>query len=238
MIIWHLIFSDPFPVLRGVRQGGILSPYFFAMYIDELSKQLTNCGFGLTLMGEIINHLIYADDICLLATSKSALESLLKICDDYASEHGLTFNSQKTQLQVFFPKWVNSLNPVISIMFKGSEIGICSSVRYLGYIIQSDTKWNKDSLSDEDEIVKRSGDLYKRAYMIRSKFSKCSLSMKKYLFTTYLSSIYCSSLWMLSRPQYQKIRVSYNNALRIVFGLSRDSSASSMFIDYNIKTFL
>ena len=134
-------------------------------------------------------------------------------------------------------KWINSLNPVTCIMFKGSVIEACSSVRYLGYIIQSDRKWNKDSLSDEDEIFKRSGELYKRAFMIRSKFSKCSRDMKKYLFTTYLSSIYCSSLWMLSRSQYQKIRVSYNNALRIVFGLSRDSSATSMFIDLNIRNF-
>jgi len=61
--------------------------------------------------------------------------------------------------------------------------------------------------------------------------------MKRYLFTTYLSSIYCSSLWMLCRSQYQKIRVSYNNALRINFGLSIDSSATTMFIDYNIRNF-
>ena len=31
--------------------------------------------------------------------------------------------------------------------------------------------------------------------------------------------------------------VSYNNAFRIVFGLSRDSSATLMFIDYNIRNF-
>ena len=131
----------------------------------------------------------------------------------------------------WLPKWINTLNPVISIMFKGSVIEVCTSVRYLGYIIQSDRKWNKDSLVDEDEIFKRSGELYKRDFMIRSKFSKCSRDMKRYLFTTYLSSIYCSSLWMLCRSQYQKIRVSYNNALRIIFGLSKDAGATMMFIE-------
>ena len=104
-------------------------------------------------------------------------------------------------------------------------------------MIQSSRKWNIDTLSDEDEISKRSGELYKRAFMVRSKFWRCSIPFKKYLFTTYLSSIYCSSLWESSRSQHQKIRVSYNNAFRIVFGLSRDSSATFMFIDYNIRNF-
>ena len=129
------------------------------------------------------------------------------------------------------------LNPAITIKFKSQEIEVCSSVRYLGYIIQSRRKWNIDTLSDEDEISKRSGELYKRAFMIRSKFSRCSIPVKKYLFTTYLSTIYCSSLWIMTKSQSNKIRVSYNNALRIIFGLTRDSSATAMFVEYNIRNF-
>jgi len=110
-------------------------------------------------------------------------------------------------------------------------------VRYLGYIIQSNKKWNVDELSDEDEIMKRSGELYKRAYMLRSKFSKCSLEVKKYLFKSYLSNIFCTSLWVLNKTQYNKIRVSYNNAFRIICGFRKDCSAIEMFIDHNIRDF-
>ena len=52
-----------------------------------------------------------------------------------------------------------------------------------------------------------------------------------------MSTVYCSSLWMLTKSQSNKIRVSYNNALPIIFGLTRDYSATTMFIDYNIRNF-
>ena len=95
-IRWANIFSQPFLVRKGVRQGGILSPYFFALYVNHLSEQLNSCSIGLTIMGKLINHLLYADDFCLLSTSKTSLNKLLKTCDEYATSHGLTFNSKKT----------------------------------------------------------------------------------------------------------------------------------------------
>ena len=34
---WGTNYSSPFTVTNGVRQGGVLSPYLFAVYLDELS---------------------------------------------------------------------------------------------------------------------------------------------------------------------------------------------------------
>ena len=119
---WSYIFSGTFPIQKGVRQGGILSPYLFALYVNNLSKELNSSKMGLTIMGRLFNHLIYADDFCLLTTSKSSLHKLLNICDSYAESHGLAFNSKKTQLQTYFPKWLNQLRPKTSIIFKNNEI--------------------------------------------------------------------------------------------------------------------
>ena len=38
--------SDSFSVSNGVRQGGILSPYLFCVYMDDLSKKLNNVNAG------------------------------------------------------------------------------------------------------------------------------------------------------------------------------------------------
>ena len=235
---WGNIISDSFLVQKGVRQGGILSPYFFALYVNNLSQQLNSCRYGLTIMGKLINHLIYADDFCLLSTSKTALHKMLSICDVYATSHGLTFNSKKTQLQSFFPKWLNQLDPNTSIRFKNDEIPSVQCVRYLGYLIQQKTKWDVDFNSDEDEITRKSAEIYKRAFMIRSKFNKCSLKVKKYLFTTYLSSIYCSSLWNLNSSEKRKITVAYNNAFRIVCNFRKDCSATEMFQENQVRNFI
>jgi len=45
-IKWGKHFSEPFHVSNGVRQGGVLSPYMFAVYLDDLSNELNNIKVG------------------------------------------------------------------------------------------------------------------------------------------------------------------------------------------------
>ena len=47
-----------------MRQGGILSPKLFIVYMDGLSDQLNNSNIGGNFgSGQLVNHNIYADDI-------------------------------------------------------------------------------------------------------------------------------------------------------------------------------
>ena len=43
---WGKVDSEYFNVSNGVRQGGILSPKLFAIYVDDLSHELTLCKSG------------------------------------------------------------------------------------------------------------------------------------------------------------------------------------------------
>ena len=60
---WSTACSEMFAVSNGVRQGGILSPLFFNVYMDGLSDILCRTECGCTMGGRMINHLMYADDI-------------------------------------------------------------------------------------------------------------------------------------------------------------------------------
>ena len=48
---------------NGVKQGGILSPYLFAVYLDDLSNELNNIKAGCYIGEVLLNHLMFADDI-------------------------------------------------------------------------------------------------------------------------------------------------------------------------------
>ena len=79
-IRWGGTYSTFFNVSNGVRQGSILSPYLFNIYIDDLSVNLNACRVGCCVGIEIINHLMYADDLVVMAPSVAGLSKLLRIC--------------------------------------------------------------------------------------------------------------------------------------------------------------
>ena len=74
---WGNNISEDFKVSNGVRQGGILSPRLFAIYIDDLSTALNSLNIGCCINNKLINHLMYADDMVLLAPATAALQELL-----------------------------------------------------------------------------------------------------------------------------------------------------------------
>ena len=88
-------FSELFHVSNGVRQGGVLSPYLFAVYLDDLSNELNNIKAGCYIGEVLLNHLMFADDICVLCPSVHWLQRILDVCQAYAESHGIIFNCNK-----------------------------------------------------------------------------------------------------------------------------------------------
>lgn len=73
---WGIRLSAPF---NGVRQGGILSPLLFNLYLYDLSRQLNQCRTGCMVGDRLINHLVYADDLVIMSPSSvysNCLESV------------------------------------------------------------------------------------------------------------------------------------------------------------------
>ena len=72
----------------GVRQGSVLSPLLFAVYVDDLVKSCSNnCGFYVIL---------YADDILLISPSVCMLQNMLTICECELQKLDLVINAKKS----------------------------------------------------------------------------------------------------------------------------------------------
>ena len=97
-IKWGQATSDYFTIFNGVKQGGILSPRFFAVYVDDLSKQFIDVRSGCLIEHQCINHVMYADHICLLAPSALGLQKLLDVCYNFSQCNDIVFNSLKVSL--------------------------------------------------------------------------------------------------------------------------------------------
>ena len=78
-VSWDGASSDSFNVSNGVRQGGVLSPVLFTIYMDILLNKLKECGVGCYWDGLFAGALCYADDLILLAPCPSALRTICSV---------------------------------------------------------------------------------------------------------------------------------------------------------------
>src|SRR6266516_2381632 len=93
---WKEEVSDSFQVQAGVRQGGILSPFLYALYIEDILKDLKSQKNGCCINGIFLGCVLYADDILLLSQSVMCMQSMLDICRSVAKNLDLNFNVRKS----------------------------------------------------------------------------------------------------------------------------------------------
>ena len=73
-------------------QGGILSPFLFNLYINDLLKDLLAKDYGSVFFG----CFIYADDIIILSPTLCGLQEMLNVCTRYSLSHDIVFNTKKS----------------------------------------------------------------------------------------------------------------------------------------------
>ena len=95
--------TDYFSVVNGVKQGAVLSPVRFCVYLDNLLITLFRAGFGCFIGTTFVGVLDYADDIVITAPTATAVRNLLAICDRYARAYYMSFNARKSKFMILMP---------------------------------------------------------------------------------------------------------------------------------------
>jgi len=72
---WNDCLSRQIVVMCGVRQGRVLSPLFFNIYVDDLISKLESSGFGCVVGNKFFGCFMYADDLLLMSASVLGLQS-------------------------------------------------------------------------------------------------------------------------------------------------------------------
>ena len=93
--------SEPFEVHSGVPQGCILSPLLFLLVVGDVvnAALLSHRNNGLRwTMNRFLQHLVYADDICLLSHKISYIQDMIRSLEKRAASAGLNINCGKTKI--------------------------------------------------------------------------------------------------------------------------------------------
>ena len=133
-----------------------------------------------------INHVMYADDICLLAPSASAMQSLLDVCYDYGSDNDILFNPIKSVYTIFKPKAYKLYLPPVFI--SSDALKYVAESKYLGFSFC-------DSKQDDNDILRQMRTVYAKSNTLLRTFSHCSTDVKVTLFQSYCTALYCPFLW-------------------------------------------
>jgi hypothetical protein len=129
VVRWGNVVSSPVKMCAGVRQGGVLSPVLFAIYINCLIVDLRQSGHGLSVLGIFVGCILYADDILLLANSLSDMQCMLNICSGTVESLDMSFNVSKSFVVRFGKRYNKECKP---LLLNGLNIEFRNKVQYLG----------------------------------------------------------------------------------------------------------
>lgn len=221
--------SDDYWLPCGVRQGGLTSPDLFNLYVNDLIVELSSTPVGLRSDGRYVNNLSYADDMVLISPSIKGLQRLVSICEQYAHNHGLVYNTKKTEMMVFGSGGVPQNIPEVRL--NGQPVAIVHSFKYLGHIVTS-------SLSDDEDIERQRRSLCVIGNMVARKFYAAAHDVKTTLFRSFCQSFYTCQLWTkYTQKSYNALRVAYNKIFRHLMGLKWYCSASEMYTNSRVDSF-
>ena len=207
MVKWNNKLSQPFSVTNGVRQGGVLSPLFFSIYIDDLLVKLKESGLGCHIGNYYFGALGYADDLILVCPTKEGLRKMIRICESYAAEHDIIFNGSKSNLLIFGS--LSDIRPIIKV--NDALVPVCDTAVHLGNTISR-------NISD---VIEAGISKFNTSFnYFMSTYGKCQSSVKNKLCVQYCTSFYGSQIWPLyHKDNMRKICVAWRKALRRIWKL-------------------
>ena len=132
--------TKPFNSYRGVRQGCVLSPLLFNLFINDLPHIFDKSCKPILLKDTHINCLMYADDIVIMSETEEGLKNSLNKLVIYNEKWHLEVNHKKTKTMIFQARTLKKLN----IVKNKQPIEDVKQFKYLGNIITSTGNFNQN----------------------------------------------------------------------------------------------
>ena len=151
-----------------------------------MSNELALCKSGCDSNEQCMNHVIYVDDICLLAPSAIGLQQMLDVCINFSICNDIILNPVKSVFVAFQPKKSKVFCPYVTL--DNNVLEYIGQTKCLGFMFNSNGQ-------DDEDMLRQMRSLYIRSNKLLRTFLYCSSDVKLELFKSYCTLFYCCYLW-------------------------------------------
>jgi hypothetical protein len=207
----------------GVKQGCVLSPTLFNIFINKLDSILRQSEeVGIEVGDLVVYVLLYADDVVLTADSVEDLQTLLRGLDSFCVQSCMRVNIDKTKLVVFDSsrreREVGGL--IDDLACKEGKVERATSYKYLGIIFDEKLTFG---VHVEMAIAKA----WKAFHALRrqmARFVGMGVRERLDLYNKMVLSVllYGAEVWypMLTKRRQQEVELFHRRSLKILLGMS------------------
>ena len=192
-----------------------MSPRFFALYVDGMLKILRSSGVGCHLLKLFVGAFLFADDLALVAPSRSALQKLMDLCNSYCEKFCLSFNTKKSGIMIF-GKTDYQIAPLI---LNGGKLAFVHEWKYLGTTICAGKSFSFTARPDISSF-------YRAANSVLNVLTDAHEHvLMNLLYTNCIPIIsYACSVKQYSSSDMTDCNTAINTVIRKIFGFERRES--------------
>ena len=213
--------SNYFRTTVGVRQGCLLSPILFNLYLGHNFKSTISIG------GRIISNLRCADDIDPMGGNNDELQELTDRLSNSAREYGMEISSKKSKVMVN-----SGDNTTVQITMNGQQLEEVVAFKYLGATL------TKDGLSTAEIKIRlaiATASVVKLNKIWSSKDTSFATKIKLYKTLVLSTLLYGCESWTLTADSTKRIQAFENKCYRRMLGISWKDRKTNEFVQRGVK---
>ena len=213
---WGDSKSEQMTISNGTRQGAILSPIFWAIYADPLLQRLRDLGLGAHVAGLFMGAVCYADDVLLIAPTRSAMQRMLMEMEAFAEESNIMFSTNELPSKskskcIFVVGRKNNIAKPAPLLLCGRELPYVGQADHLGHVLT-----DKGDM-EQDAAVKRAR-FIQSSVETREMFHWAAPAEVIKATKIYCGSFYGSNLWDLGGDKAKQVFTAWNTAVKLAWG--------------------
>jgi Reverse transcriptase (RNA-dependent DNA polymerase) len=207
---WESSYSEFVKLSCGVRQGGVLSPFLFAVVVDDIIADVVGKKLGCHISSICCGIFLYADDIILLSVSVSEMQRMLDVCLNRLNSIDMLVNPNKSvcvRIGDRYDKACAVLATPAGPILWGSEL------KYLGVVIISGKKLRFNLTLNKSKF-------YRSLNAILGKLGgNCPPNVSLALIASHCTPclLYGVSVMSLSKSELASIEHTYSRAFMKIF---------------------